>query len=75
MIKLDWVKVTDKVPPEDTIVLVSGKSGDRGNGKEKFIELAYQAGPRWLNLQDDELSNFGRIPSHWAFNTLELPHD
>jgi hypothetical protein len=68
-------------PPQQTLVKVTGDSGYTNH--RKFLTLAYlddvyrprhDGPPRWLDVTNTALSDYGWEPTHWApFDPEELP--
>lgn len=80
-----WFQVNPKLtnnglPPDKKLVMVTGDSGYVTH--KKFLTFAYldqqyrpwKEGeePRWLNVQNDALTDCGWRPKHWAY-PLKLP--
>ena len=77
---VQWHRVDDHKPPQNTLVMVTGDSGYRTH--TRYLTLAYvdeeyrpslDGRPRWINVQNDGLSDqFPSEPTHWA-HMMELP--
>jgi hypothetical protein len=74
-----WHSINTDNPPEDTLLMVAGPSGESIH--KKFLALAYYDEAyrprrggwyRWLDVNSFELSNCGWHPTHWAY-PIELP--
>jgi len=76
---VEWHSVEERLPPQKTLLMVTGPSGYRTH--KKFLQLAYvdedfrpsHGGPlRWIDHANDALTDGGLVPTHWAMPT-ELP--
>lgn len=67
-----WVSIEQSEPPRNVLVIITGDSGYVTHCK--FLTLAYiddayrprhGGPPRWLNVQNNELTDYGWTPTHW----------
>jgi hypothetical protein len=78
--EITWYRVDYTSPPENTILMVTGDSGYITHSR--FLCLAYfdetfrpRLRPdeiRWLDVQNNALTDCGWVPEFWAF-PVELP--
>lgn len=70
---LPWQSIEDVRPPERTHILVCGDSGS--NAHPSFIMVAYydhqyrrslDGQIRWLTIDNDALTDYGYVPTHWC---------
>lgn len=75
-----WRTVDSVTPPAKKLLMVTGDSRYRTH--TRFLTLAYydenyrpsrDGSIRWLNVQNDELSDLGWEPTHWA-EPIGLPN-
>lgn len=61
----EWIKVEDKLPPQNTFVLIA-KFDYRPKVEMYFIEIAYRLGKSWFREEAEITSNgkYGKI-THW----------
>lgn len=76
---VNWHRIEDFVPPQRKLVMVTGPSGYVTH--TKFLALAYvdeqyrtsHGGRlRWQTVTNDDLSDCGFYPTHWAL-IINLP--
>jgi hypothetical protein len=76
---IEWFSCDYRMPPEDTLVLVTGPSGYRTH--DKFLALAWHSSEyrppingetRWQSVTNDSLLDQGWRPTHWA-RAIKLP--
>lgn len=74
-----WFNCDITMPDERKLVLLTGPSGYVTH--PKFLTLGYydneyrppiNGRTRWLNVQNDDLSDQGWVPTHWA-KAINLP--
>ena len=80
MADIDWQKITEKKPPEKTLLMVCGDSGYMRH--TQFLVLAYydnefrppiNGRTRWLGVDNQPLMDNSWVPSHWAYPTKMPP--
>lgn len=81
MTRIDWISLSDRLPPDEQFVLLTGDSGYTSTPSFVTVGRRYEAFrpslmgfPRWLGVGDDNLSDQGWSPTHWA-PLPNRPHD
>jgi hypothetical protein len=71
--RIDWISLSDRLPPDEQFVLLTGDSGYTSTPSFVTVGRRYEAfrpargGPiRWLQIGDTPLSDYGWEPTHWA---------
>jgi len=70
-----WFQVDHVKPPQKMLLMTSGPSGYNAP-RDQFLALAYVdedfrpslgGALRWQTVTDDDLSDNGWVPTHWAY--------
>ena len=49
----EWISVMDRLPEEDTIVLVARKYAEPGHKERRYVETAERIGFYWVSQTDE----------------------
>jgi hypothetical protein len=73
MTRIDWISLSDRLPPDEQFVLLTGDSGYTSTPSFVMIGRRYEAfrprhggSIRWMTIGDSPISDYGWEPTHWA---------